>query len=46
MPNVVTFLKQQFAVSLGLPWQDLLPQSEIEAVLQQHQPKATRERLF
>jgi hypothetical protein len=46
MPNVVTFLKQQLTVSLGLPWQERLPDTEMEAVLNQHKAKPKRDRLF
>jgi hypothetical protein len=46
MPNVVTFLKQQLTVSLGLPWQERLSDSEMEAVLEEHKAKPSRDRLF
>lgn len=32
-PNRVQILKQKFANSLGLPFQDLLPESRIQAAL-------------
>lgn len=46
MTNTASFLKQQLSVSLGLPWQELLDESEIEQLLEQHKTKAKRERLF
>ncbi len=33
MPNPATILKQQFARSLGLPWQEILPDESLDAML-------------
>jgi hypothetical protein len=33
MPNRAAILKQQFHQSVGLPWQDILPASRLEAIL-------------
>jgi hypothetical protein len=33
MPNRAEILKQQLMQSLGLPWQELLPESKLEAIL-------------
>lgn len=46
MTNVVSFLKQQFAKSLALPWQELLDDAQLEQVLDKHKAKAKRERVF
>lgn len=35
MPNRAEILKQQFMQSLGLPWQELLPESRLEEILQE-----------
>jgi hypothetical protein len=35
MPNRAKILKQQFMQSLGLPWQELLPESRLEEILQE-----------
>jgi Transposase DDE domain len=35
MPNRAEMLKQQFMQSLGLPWQELLPASRLEEILQE-----------
>ncbi|MEH2052982.1 hypothetical protein [Nostoc sp.] len=39
MPNPVEILKGKFSRSLGLPWQEILPTSAIEAVLESSQIK-------
>jgi hypothetical protein len=46
MTNVVSFLKQRLASSLGLPWQKWLAESELERMLAQHQAQPKRERLL
>jgi len=46
MTNRASFLKQQLSASLGLPWQDLLDESQIEQLLDKHKDKGKRERLF
>ena len=33
MPNRAEILKQQFLDSIALPWQQLLPESDIQAIL-------------
>ena len=33
MPNRAKILKQQFMQSLGLPWQEILPESRLEEIL-------------
>ncbi|MCA1990521.1 MAG: hypothetical protein LDL41_00520 [Coleofasciculus sp. S288] len=35
MPNRAEILKQQLMQSLGLPWQELLPESKLEAILKE-----------
>jgi hypothetical protein len=35
MPNRAKILKQQFLQSLGLPWQSLLPESRLDAILKE-----------
>jgi hypothetical protein len=35
MPNRAKILKQQFLQSLGLPWQSILPESRLEAILKE-----------
>ena len=35
MTNRAAILKQQFNQSVGLPWQDILPESRIEEILAQ-----------
>jgi hypothetical protein len=35
MPNRAEILKQQFMQSLGLPWQELLPESRLEEILKE-----------
>jgi len=35
MPNRAAILKQQFMQSLGLPWQELLPEAGLEEILQE-----------
>jgi hypothetical protein len=35
MPNRAEILKQQFTQSLGLPWQELLPESLLEGILKE-----------
>jgi hypothetical protein len=45
MPNSVEILKGKFSRSLGLPWQEILPASTIEEVLQSLQIKY-RNRFF
>lgn len=45
IPNRVQILKQKFTSSLGLPFQDLLPESTIKAILQELKIKY-RQRLF
>jgi len=35
MPNRAEILKQQFTQSLGLPWQEILPESRLEEILQE-----------
>ena len=35
MPNRAEILKQQFMQSLGLPWQELLPESRLDEILQE-----------
>jgi hypothetical protein len=37
MPNRAAILKQQFEQSLGLPWQQILPPSRLEAILTEEQ---------
>lgn len=37
MPNRAEILKQQFMQSLGLPWQELLPESRLEEILQEEE---------
>lgn len=37
MPNRAEILKQQFTQSLGLPWQELLPVSRLEEILQEEE---------
>jgi hypothetical protein len=37
MANRAELLKQQFLQSLALPWQDLLPSSRVEAILEAEQ---------
>ena len=35
MPNRAKILKQQFMQSLGLPWQELLPESRLNELLEE-----------
>lgn len=35
MPNRAEILKQQFMQSLGLPWQEILPESRLDEILQE-----------
>ncbi|MGV0107477.1 hypothetical protein NSTCB13_06361 [Nostoc sp. DSM 114160] len=42
IPNRVQILKQKFTNSLGLPFQDLLPESTIREILQELKIKYRR----
>ena len=45
MPNQSDILKQQLFKSLALPWQDILPESRIETILEEKEIRY-RKRLY